>query len=437
MLEIGQQGGISGDVFVKVAYEPPYKDTVGMPHPGRVRILPLNAAFCFPEWHPHDRSRMIRFKLKYRFWGTSLEGTRQVFTYTEILTEDNIEEYINDELIDSRPNNMGMIPIAFAANTRVSNSPWGLPDCYDIININKSYNETACEIADIVSYHAAPVTIVTGAKTSNLEKGAKKVWAIPSADARVYNLEGGGSGLQGAVEYLNMLKISMHEMVGVPEAALGQMQPISNTSGVALSIQFQPLMNRYSQKVTQYSQLFEDINALVLKTLAIHEPDSFFYNDEVDTPLEEGQLTALDPMDPITYQTTAHFLPPLPLDKMIAMNEQQTLISMGLQSKKGALRELGEEFPDEKLLEVRKETMDDARWDGTLRMFAASIDKAVMDLTGMVPNPDGSSMPMETVGPDGIPQQATGDPKIEKMAQEQLLTDAYGTKLPSRNVPTT
>jgi hypothetical protein len=28
----------------------------------------------------------------------------------------------------------------------------------------------------------------------------------------------------------------MHEMTGVPETALGQMQPISNTSGVALSI---------------------------------------------------------------------------------------------------------------------------------------------------------------------------------------------------------
>ena len=92
--EMGQQGGVSGDVFVKVAYEEPYEDTVGRPHPGRVRVLPLNASFCFPEFHPHDRSRLIRFKLKYRFWGTSLEGTRQVYTYTEILTDELIQEYI-------------------------------------------------------------------------------------------------------------------------------------------------------------------------------------------------------------------------------------------------------------------------------------------------------------------------------------------------------
>ena len=91
--EIGQQGSVSGDCFIKVAYEESYTDPAGLTHPGRVRVLPLNSSFAFPEFHPHDRERLIRFKLKYRFWGTSLEGTRQVFTYTEILTDDIIEEY--------------------------------------------------------------------------------------------------------------------------------------------------------------------------------------------------------------------------------------------------------------------------------------------------------------------------------------------------------
>ena len=436
MWEIGQQGGVSGDVFIKIAYEMPYKDTVGMPHPGRVRILPLNAAHCFPEWHPHDRTRMIRFKMKYRFWGTSLEGTRQVFTYTEIMTDDAIEEYINDEMIDSRPNNLGVIPVVHIANTRISNSPWGLPDCHDIISLNKAYNETATEIADIVSYHAAPVTIVTGAKTSNLEKGAKKVWAIPSAEARVYNLEGGGAGLTGALEYLNMLKIAMHEHVGVPESALGQMQPISNTSGVALSIQFQPLMNRYQQKIIQYAEGFEKINFFILKTLALFEPDSLIYNEATDLPLKEGQLPQLDPEDPITYKTIVHFLPPLPLDKLIALNEQQTMIAMQLQSKEGALRELGEEFPDEKLQEIRDELMSDARWEAELRMVQATTDAAVMALTGMIPGPEGTSTPIMTQTPEGIDVPQGGSmPQMEQQAEQDLLTKAYGTRAPSYNPP--
>ena len=102
-----------GDVFVKVAYEEPYVDPAGVPQSGKIRILPLNPAFCFPEFHPHDRTRLIRFKLKYKFWGTAQDGSRMVMTYVELMTEETIEEYINDELIDARPNPLGRIPIAF------------------------------------------------------------------------------------------------------------------------------------------------------------------------------------------------------------------------------------------------------------------------------------------------------------------------------------
>jgi hypothetical protein len=61
----------------------------------------------------------------------------------------------------------------------------------------------------------------------------------------------------------------MHELMNIPETALGQVQPISNTSGVALSVQYQPLMNRWSQKVSQYGAGLERINELVMLNLAI------------------------------------------------------------------------------------------------------------------------------------------------------------------------
>ena len=375
--EIGQQGGVSGDCFIKVAYEETYKDSAGRVHPGRVRILPLNASFAFPEFHPHDRERLIRFKLKYRFWGTSLEGTRQVFTYTEILTDDMIEEYINDELIDSRPNPLGTIPVIHIPNVRISGSPWGLSDCNDIININRTYNETATDIADIVNYHAAPVTVIIGAKASQLEKGANKVWGGLPKDARVENLEGGAQGLKGAMEFLAMLKKSMHEMIGVPETALGQAQPISNTSGVALSIQFQPLMNRYHQKIIQYAHGLERVNELILLSLAVKEPETFTWDPTRDIKLKKGQLERLDPNDPLTYRSYVQFPQPLPLDKLIALNEIQTLLSLGLESKEGALRVLGEEFPAEKLNEIRQELLDDATADGALKLLQTQIETEI------------------------------------------------------------
>lgn len=437
--EMGQQGGVSGDCFVKVAYEEAFVDSVGRPHAGRVRILPLNSSFCFPEFHPHDRSRLIRFKLKYRFWGTSVEGTRQVYTYTEILTDDRIEEYINDELIDSRPNPIGVVPVIHIPNVRVSGSPWGLSDCHDIIALNRNYNEVATDVADIVNYHAAPVTVITGAKASSLEKGPKKVWGGLPKEAQVFNLEGGGQGLQGAMEYLKTIKTSMHEMVGVPESALGQVQPISNTSGVALAIQYQPLMARYQQKTIQYGEGIQRINELVLLTLAFKEPEVFTYNPEVNGNIKAGQLPQLNLLDPLTYQSVVHFPPPLPLDKLIVLNEIQQKMNMQLESREGALRQLGEEFPHEKLEEIRAELIADAKSDGALNLIKQQINSAITSLTGMMP--DGSlppgAVPGDGVGPGPLGQPGVITPFEEQtlaQMQSELVTQAYGTKLAPRDV---
>lgn len=451
LFEMAQTGGITGDCFVKVAYEEAWQDSIGRLHPGRVRVLPLNPAFCFPEFHPHDRTRLLRFKQKYRFWGTSLEGTRQVFTYTEILTDDIIEEYVNDELIDSRPNPLGLIPVVHIPNIPVSGSPWGLADAHDIITINRSYNEISTDIADIINYHAAPVTVIIGAKTSNLEKGAKKVWGGLPKDSQVFNLEGGASGIQGALTYLQTLKTSMHELMNVPETALGQVQPISNTSGVALSIQFQPLMNRWTQKSTQYGKGLERINELIMLNLAIKEPETFTYDPEQDGPLKEGQLPQLDPNDPISYLSYAHFPPPLPLDKLVLLNELSQKMSMGLESKEGALRALGEEFPEEKLEEIRKELQADALAEGSLNLVKAQVTKQLMDMTGMMVGPDGTATPMDPmmmgngdVLGDGElgPQQPEQTPDQQMAAQQSmeqeaeirntLVTEAYGTTIPAR-----
>jgi hypothetical protein len=446
--EIGQQGSVSGDVFVKVAYEPSYTDGVGQVHPGRVRLLPLHPAHCFPEWHPHDKDRLIRFKLKYRFWGTAPEGTRQVFTYTEILTDDVIEEYVNDELIDSRPNPLATIPVVHIPNIRVSASPWGASDIADVIPLNREYNEKAMEISDILNYHSAPVTIMTGAKMNNLERGAKKVWAIPNEKASVFNLEGGVAAVQPGLEYLERIKHAMHEMTGVPGGALGEIQPISNTSGVALSITYQPMMQRYHMKQMTYSEGFQKINALVLRTLYTFEPNTVMYDPSTEGMKDESQPPLLNPADPMAYHTVVHWPPPLPIDALIALNEIQMKMGLGLESKRGALATLGEEFPDEKAEEIFRELQQDVIEQGALDMFRAQIDAFIMENTGLLPgpSPDGKQStpapppPSDTGEGSGSGAGAPPGPVVQPTLldsemQNQIVTLAFGTKLAQRRNP--
>ena len=452
--EMGNQGSVAGDVFVKIAYEEPFKDALGRWHPGRVRILPLHAGHCFPEWHPHDRSRLTRFKLKYRFWGTTPEGTRQVFTYTEIITDDEIREYVNDELLpDSpRPNPLGVIPVVHIADRLTSGSPWGLGDLTDLTPLNREFNEKMTDISDIINYHAEPVTIITGAKASQLEKGSKKMWAGLPADANVFNLELGGN-LAAPLAYLEILKRQMHEVSGVPETALGQSQPISNTSVVALQIQFGPLMNVFNRKKIQYGKGIERINEIAILTLAIKEPEVLQFNPGTEANLKAGQYPMLDPMDPLTYRNEVEFPSPLPLDVLVKLNEVQGRMGLGLESRRGALRELGEEFPDEKIEEIMSERIEDAKEDGALQLLQAHIQAAIMTQTGFMPvegggfedpmagQTDEAGNPMsENAGPAGRPPTLdAGMNPLEAIGNlaAELNIEAYGTKLAQRRNPTT
>jgi hypothetical protein len=450
--EIGNQGSVQGDSFVKVAYEPEWTDPAGMVHPGRVRILPINASFVFPEWHPHDRDRMIRCKIKYRFWGTAPEGTRQVYTYVEILTDDWIEEYVNDQLIDRRPNPLGEIPMVHIANKQASASPWGLSDVIDVIPLNRQYNELFTEIIEIVNYYSAPVTVIMGAKPSNLERGANKIWGLPGKDIKVENLEGGSEGLPQALETLDRLKIAMHEMAAVPETALGQAQPISNTSGVALAIQYQPSMNAFEQKKTQYSPGLQKVNKLALRTIWTFEPDTLKFNPDTDgiyQGAESGQPMVIDIADPEAYHTKCIWESPLPVDLLVKLQELQLLFALGLESKRGALSELGEEFPDEKLQELFDEQIVDAQQAAAKQVLTAHISALIMELTGIVP--EGAGEPVEPPKPDangkmppkqkppaGIAGSLPGIQDVLNGVDTQLFTQlvqqAFVPKMPARRI---
>lgn len=452
--EVGQQGSVSGDVFVKVAYEPPWEDTVGQVHPGRVRVLPLHPAHCYPEWHPHDRDRLLRFKLKYRFWGTSPEGTRQVFTYTEIMTDMTIEEYVNDELVDSRANPLGVIPVVHIPNIRIAGSPWGMSDIQDVIPLNREFNEKALEISDIVNYHAAPVTVMTGGRINNLTQGANKVWAIPDKEAKIFNLEGGMEAIAPGLEYMDRIKMSMHEMTGVPKGALGEVQPISNTSGVALAITYQPMMQRYAMKKLTYGEGFEKINELILRTLFKFEPSTMLYDPSTEGLIDEDQPQIVNPLDPLAYRTWAHWPAPLPVDQLIALNEIQVKTLLGLESKRGALATLGEEFPDEKMLEIFEQQKQDAIEAAALDFFKASAAAVTMAATGVFPNGDPNSPgepapPPPANGGDGDGDKVQGNQgplpgtasAITALTPEnnelynQIVTLAHGSKLSQRRTP--
>jgi hypothetical protein len=176
------------------------------------------------------------------------------------------------------------------------------------------------------------------------------------------------------------------------------------------------------------------------------------YNPTVDIPLKEGQLAVLDLADPLSYQSEVTWPDPLPLDKLVKLNELMIEMQMGLNSKRGALKELGFEFPDEKLWEIFQELVDDTKMQGALDMMKSQIAAAVMAATGMVPGAGGPE-PQEqpgtvssaggssvTSGGSAATTAAPPTPDIgltvdQKQLMSELVTMAYGTKIPQRRNP--
>ncbi|NIY68056.1 hypothetical protein SMALB_6135 [Streptomyces malaysiensis] len=321
-----------------------------------------------------------------------------------------------------------------------------MADIVDLIPLNREYNEKATEISDIVNYHAAPVTIITGAKASNLEKGARKIWGGLPKDANVFNLEN-GVDLNGPLAYLELIKRAMHELTGVPETALGQAQPISNTSGVALSIQFQPLMSRYSLKQINYTIGLKRINELVLRTLFLYEPECRIYDPETQgIRTSDEQPLVIDPRDPEVYDTSVDWPPPLPVDVLVKLNEVQAKLALGLESKRGALRDLGETFVDEKMQEMFDERLAEAKEDGALELIKAQIASTILRTTGLPPtgvespppapassSSSGGGKPNATGPLPGMPGTGTGT-NTESVLSE-LVTLSKGTKIAQRRNP--
>jgi hypothetical protein len=134
----------------------------------------------------------------------------------------------------------------------------------------------------------------------------------------------------------------------------------------------------------------------------------------------------------------------LPVDALIKLNEVQAKMALGLESKRGALKLLGEEFPNEKMVEIFEELRDDALDQGALDMLRAQIGQAVMFATGMLPGGDGVA-PVSAgggnvtsagnSGEQGGPLPGTAVPAVEMDLMNQMTSKAYGARFAQRRIP--
>jgi len=320
-LEIVQAGSVLGDVWVKVGYNDTEK---------KIYMKIINSAKVLPEFEKLNSDVLKKIRIVNHY---EENGKKKIIV--EHISKDTLYEEIDGKVHNERENTLGIIPVIHIRNTPIPFNFYGRSDVEPILSLNKEYNEKATDLSEALDYQGSPVVIIKGAKAKNLERGANKVWGGLPVDSSVELLSLSG-GLDEMKQYLLSLKQAMHEMAGVPEEALGKTQPISNTSGVALDIRYRPLIEKTKIKKKTYGKGFEDINKCILKTLEVKE--------------------GLKNKD---YVTEVIFESPFPKDRTVVLQNYETEIRMGVESRKNVAKLLGKDNLEELMAEIQREKEDD------------------------------------------------------------------------------
>lgn len=350
--EMGQMKSVTGEAWLQVRYFSPEElnDPFQKYPEGRIKILLQPTSVVFPEFDPHQKGVLTKLSIVYQYYESENYGilgtkSRKVLkTYKQIWTKDEVATYYGNKDPIVTPNKYGVIPFVQIKNFVQACRNEGQSDLEDMIPMNVEYNFKKSNVSEILDYHAAPVTMVFGAKIGNLEKGANKLWGGLPKDAKVQNLELNGD-LGSSNNYLNSLKQEMCEIAGVPETVLGGAQSISNTSGVALQYMNLPIIERVKVKRQSTEGGIERLHEIIILI-----------------SLLEGLITKSAEVPMRDFIHTEVTLPDtLPKDTLLQLQELQQELAMGIESRAGALKRLGREDIENKIAEVDKEREEDMK----------------------------------------------------------------------------
>ena len=337
-----QMGSVTGNLYIFL-----YPN----PSTGYVEYNILDSRTTIPTFEDGDYSKITG----YRIIKTLYENEKKYIQKVTHYTKGNVQTYyvkdtgVNAEKfeVENATNDYDFIPIVHIENVPMSDGYGGKSDMADIVKLNKVYNEMSQEIKMIIDYYAQPTTVITGGTVGSLKKGLGKIWSGLPADAQVFNLTL-GEDLSASMNFLKMLKESIHDLSGVPEEVLSKVQHISNTSAAALQMMYQPIIQAADKKAVSYGEGFAELHRMTCimfaKTLGNHP----LY---IKIPIAK-EYEGKESMFFSRFTSTPIWKYNLPSDRLGMINEAAIEIANNIASRKEVMERLGKENIPKLLKEI-------------------------------------------------------------------------------------
>jgi len=325
---------ILGDACYKVIWDTDEK---------RVRITAPDVSGVFAWWLGDDTSRVWRVASRYTLTQDEISilyaqtiPNKQA-TMTELWTAKDFSLYLDNDLIESKPNPYGFIPFIIFPNLKKPKQFWGESDIPILIQPQRELNRALSQLSRILELSGNPIAVlenVGSAEDIKVQPGA--VWATPE-DSRAYLLDllqGGGVRLH--VDYIDLLYRSLHDVSELPRAAWGGSE--RDLSGTAMNIELGSLIQKVTRKRTTRTDAYHRRNAMILSLAEKYMGQNF-------TGLSHRVIWG----------------PILPQDTARQAQNEQLLVQAGVHSRRTAMDELGVQDPDQEFarwLEERKKILE-------------------------------------------------------------------------------
>ena len=313
----------------------------------RVKITAPDIQGIYAWWLGDDTSRVWKVASKYSLSAEETEllyrvkPDKKTSTVVEVWTDREFELYLDNALVENKPNPYGFIPFIIYSNLREPKKFWGISDLPQIMEAQRELNRAASQLSRILELSGNPIAVLENVEESEdiaVRPGA--VWNIPE-DAKAYLLDllqGGGVRLH--MDYINLLYRILHDVSESPRAAFGGTD--RDLSGVALEIELQPLLQKVRRKRIIRTAVYNRRNEMVLKLLEKYRGQSF----------GDNHLRVV-------------WGPVLPQDWVRLVSKEQALVQTGIHSRRRAMDEVGVKDPEqefkrwleerEKILKMNKE----------------------------------------------------------------------------------
>jgi len=256
---------------------------------------------------------------------------------TELWTANTFDLFLDNDIIESKPNPYGFIPFVIFPNLREPKKFWGISDIPSLVQPQRELNRALSQLSRILELSGNPIAVlenIASAEDIKVQPGA--LWTIPE-DAKAYLLDllqGGGVRLH--VDYIDLLYRALHDISETPRAAWGGIE--KELSGTALQMELGSLTQKVTRKRTIRTNAYHQRNEIILKLAEKYMNENF---DQINHRVVWGPI--------------------LPQDIARQAQNEQLLVQAGVHSRRTAMDEMGIQDPDEefnKWLEERTKILE-------------------------------------------------------------------------------